>query len=74
MRFLNNHKVRNFHIGDLVYDEMYGTGIVIDICVQMCDMEIRFRHPEKIILMNTESIDMLTIISEAAYRKPHNLR
>jgi RNA polymerase-interacting CarD/CdnL/TRCF family regulator len=74
VKFIGNHKTKNFRVGDLVYDQFHGVGVVIDICDQMCDMEIRFRRPEEVIFMNTDSLDMITVVSKATHRKPHNLR
>jgi hypothetical protein len=74
MLFKGYLKSREYRVGDLVYDQFYGIGVVIIIDESLCDMEVRFRKPEKNIFMDANTVATLTVVSRAEHRSPHNLR
>jgi len=72
--FKNNGKeLRRFDLGDLVYDEYYGTGVVIDLDKKFDEMEVRFQKPEDNIWLTPISIQKLEVVSKAKHRKRHRL-
>jgi hypothetical protein len=74
MLFKGMAAVKNFRVGDLVYDPYYGAGVVIDLSDELGDMEVRFRKPEKCIFLSPITINTLEVISKAKHRKRHQLR
>lgn len=74
MLFKGLAAVKNFRVGDLVYDSYYGPGVVIDISVQLGDMSVRFRKPDACIFLSPVAINTLEVISKAKHRMPHRLR
>ena len=66
----NGRELKRFTLGDLVYDEYYGTGVVIDLDQRFDEMEVKFRKPENNIWLTTFSVKSLEIISKAEDREP----
>ena len=66
----NGTELKRFDLGDLVYDEYYGTGVVIDLDQRFDEMEVKFRKPENNIWLTTFSVKSLEIISKAKDRTP----
>ena len=64
----NGTELKRFDLGDLVYDEYYGTGVVIDLDRRFDEMEVKFRKPENNIWLTTFSVKSLEIISKAKDR------
>tara|TARA_R110002110_G_C13260656_1_gene700815 strand:+ start:503 stop:748 length:246 start_codon:yes stop_codon:yes gene_type:complete len=65
----NGNELKRFAVGDLVYDEYYGAGIVTDLDRQFDEMEVKFRKPENNIWLTTFSIKGLEIVSKAQDRE-----
>ena len=74
MLFKGLASVKNFCVGDLVYDSYYGHGVVIDISAHLGDMEVRFRKPDACIFLSPVAIKTLEVVSKAKHRMPHRLR
>jgi hypothetical protein len=66
----NGTELKRFTVGDLVYDEYYGPGIVIDLDRKFDEMEVKFRKPENNIWLTTFSVKSLEIVSKAKDRTP----
>ena len=65
----NGRELKRFTLGDLVYDEYYGTGVVIDLDQRFDEMEVKFRKPENNIWLTTFSVKSLEIVSKAKDRE-----
>ena len=65
----NGTELKRFDLGDLVYDDYYGTGIVIDLDRKFDEMEVKFRKPENNIWLTTFSVKSLEIVSKAKDRE-----
>ena len=65
----NGTELKRFDLGDLVYDDYYGTGIVIDLDRKFDEMEVRFRKPENNIWLTTFTVKSLEIVSKAKDRE-----
>ena len=65
----NGTELKRFTLGDLVYDEYYGTGIVIDLDRKFDEMEVKFRKPENNVWLTTFSVKSLEIVSKAKDRE-----
>ena len=65
----NGSELKRFTLGDLVYDEYYGAGVVIDLDRRFDEMEVKFRKPENNIWLTTFSVKSLEIISKAEDRQ-----
>ena len=65
----SGNELKRFALGDLVYDEYYGTGIVIDLDKKFNEMEVRFRKPENNIWLTPFSVKSLEIVSKAKDRQ-----
>jgi hypothetical protein len=65
----NGNELKRFALGDLVYDEYYGTGIVIDLDKKFNEMEVRFRKPENNIWLTPFSVKNLEMVSKAKDRQ-----
>jgi hypothetical protein len=65
----NGIELKRFDLGDLVYDDYYGTGIVIDLDRKFDEMEVKFRKPENNIWLTTFSVKSLEIVSKAKDRE-----
>lgn len=65
----NGTELKRFTLGDLVYDEYYGAGVVIDLDRRFDEMEVKFRQPENNIWLTTFSVKSLEIISKAEDRE-----
>jgi len=61
----NGRELKRFALGDLVYDDYYGTGIVIDLDRRFNEMEVKFRKPENNVWLTTFSVKNLEIVSKA---------
>tara|TARA_Y100000310_G_C20181398_1_gene578301 strand:- start:86 stop:331 length:246 start_codon:yes stop_codon:yes gene_type:complete len=66
----NGTELKRFTLGDLVYDEYYGAGVVIDLDRRFDEMEVKFRKPENNVWLTTFSVKSLEIISKAKDREP----
>jgi len=65
----NGRELKRFTLGDLVYDEYYGTGGVSDLDRRFDEMEVKFRKPENNIWLTTFSVKSLEIVSKAKDRE-----
>ena len=65
----NGNELKRFALGDLVYDEYYGTGIVIDLDKKFNEMEVRFRKPENNIWLTPFSVKNLEVVSKVKDRQ-----
>ena len=65
----SGNELKRFALGDLVYDEYYGAGIVIDLDKKFNEMEVRFRKPENNIWLTPFSVKSLEIVSKAKDRQ-----
>jgi hypothetical protein len=65
----NGTELKRFALGDLVYDDYYGTGIVIDLDRRFDEMEVKFRKPENNVWLTTFSVKNLEIVSKATESK-----
>ena len=65
----NGTELKRFTLGDLVYDEYYGAGVVIDLDRKFDEMEVKFRKPENNIWLTTFSVQSLEIVSKAKDRE-----
>ncbi len=65
----NGLELKRFSVGDLVYDEFYGTGIVFELDLKFDEMQVRFHRPETNVWLTPKSVRSLTIISKARDRK-----
>ena len=65
----NGTELKRFDLGDLVYDDYYGTGIVIDLDRKFDEMEVKFRKPENNIWLTTFSVKNLEIVSKVKDRQ-----
>jgi len=65
----NGTELKRFDLGDLVYDEYYGTGVVIDLDRRFDEMEVKFRQPENNVWLTPFSVKSLEIVSKAKDRK-----
>jgi len=66
----NGTELKRFDLGDLVYDEYYGAGIVIDLDRRFDEMEVKFRQPENNVWLTPFSVKGLEIVSKAQDREP----
>ena len=66
----NGTELKRFTLGDLVYDEYYGTGVVIDLDRKFDEMEVKFRQPENNVWLTTFSVKNLEVVSKAKDRVP----
>lgn len=60
----NGIELRRFSIGDLVYEEYYGIGIVCALDRKFDEMYVNFHRPENSIWLTPFSIRNLTIMSK----------
>jgi len=56
-----NKTFKKFKKGDLVYDEYYGSGIIIDLDERFCELEVSFK--EERTWLTTMSIEKLQLVS-----------
>jgi len=67
MLFRPRQKIKRFGIGDLVYDEYYGSGIVVDFDERFDEMEVSFKEGRE--WLTTHSISGLSLVSRAIDRQ-----
>ena len=67
MLFRPNQQIKRFGLGDLVYDEYYGSGIIVDFDEKFDEMEVNFKEGRE--WLTTHSIMGLTLVSRAEDRK-----
>ena len=60
-------QTKRFGIGDLVYDEYYGSGLVVDLDERFDEMEVNFKEGRE--WLTTNSVSGLSLISRAKDRK-----
>jgi hypothetical protein len=65
----NGKELKRFDVGDLVYDDYYGTGLVIDLDRQFDEMMVRFQKPEDNIWLTPVTVRGLTIVSKRKDRE-----
>ena len=65
----NGTELKRFDLGDLVYDDYYGAGVVIDLDRRFDEMEVKFRKPENNIWLTTFSVKNLEVVSKAKDRE-----
>ena len=65
----NGKELKRFDVGDLVYDEYYGAGLVIDLDRQFDEMMVRFQKPEDNIWLTPVTVRGLTIVSKRKDRE-----
>ena len=65
----NGTELKRFTLGDLVYDEYYGTGVVIELDRKFDEMEVKFRQPENNVWLCPFSVKGLEIVSKAKDRE-----
>ncbi len=65
----NGTELRRFDLGDLVYDDYHGAGVVIDLDRRFDEMEVKFRKPENNIWLTAFSVKNLAIVSKAKDRE-----
>ena len=65
----NGKELKRFDIGDLVYDEYYGTGLIVDLDRQFDEMEVKFRKPENNIWLTPVTVRELAIVSKRKDRE-----
>ena len=65
----NGTELKRFDLGDLVYDDYYGAGVVIDLDRRFDEMEVKFRKPENNIWLTAFSVKNLAIVSKAKDRE-----
>ena len=65
----NGRELKRFDLGDLVYDEYYGTGVVIDLDRKFDELEVKFRQPENNVWLCPFSVKGLEIVSKAKDRE-----
>ena len=58
---------KRFGLGDLVYDEYYGSGIVVDFDERFDEMEVNFKDGR--VWLTTLSVRSLTLVSRAEDRQ-----
>ncbi len=58
---------KRFGLGDLVYDEYYGSGIVVDFDERFDEMEVNFKDGR--VWHTTLSVRSLTLVSRAEDRQ-----
>ena len=67
MLFGPQQSIKRFGIGDLVYDEYYGSGLVVDFDERFDEMQVNFK--EGCEWLTTHSVRGLTLVSRAEDRK-----
>ena len=70
--FFKSRESKRFGLGDLVYDEFYGSGLVIDFDKRFDDMEVNFLKEGRIWLTPI-SLKNLTIVSKGKDREKANI-
>ena len=60
-------QIKRFGIGDLVYNEYYGSGLVVDFDERFDEMEVNFKEGRE--WLTTNSVSGLSLISRAKDRK-----
>ncbi len=65
----NGTELKRFDVGDLVYDEYYGTGLVVDLDRRFDEMMVRFQKPEDNIWLTPVTVRGLTIVSKRKDRE-----
>ncbi len=56
-----NKAFKKFKKGDLVYDEYYGSGIIVDTDERFCELEISFKEEKT--WLSTPSVEKLQLVS-----------
>jgi hypothetical protein len=65
----NGKELKRFDVGDLVYDEYYGTGLVVDLDRRFDEMMVKFQRPEDNIWLTPVTVRGLTIVSKRKDRE-----
>ena len=65
----NGKELKRFDVGDLVYDDYYGTGLVVDLDRRFDEMMVRFQKPEDNIWLTPVTVRGLTIVSKRKDRE-----
>jgi len=67
MLFRPRQEIKRFGLGDLVYDEYYGRGVIVDFDERFDEMEVSFK--EGCEWLTTHSISALSLVSRAKDRE-----
>ena len=65
----NGKELKRFDVGDLVYDEYYGTGLVVDLDRRFDEMMVKFQKPEDNIWLTPVTVRELAIVSKRKDRE-----
>tara|TARA_R110000824_G_scaffold188630_1_gene369986 strand:+ start:226 stop:471 length:246 start_codon:yes stop_codon:yes gene_type:complete len=65
----NGIELKRFDVGDLVYDEYYGTGLVVDLDRRFDEMMVKFQRPENNIWLTPVTVRGLTVVSKSKDRQ-----
>ena len=61
------HEIKRFNLGDLVYDEYYGSGLVVELDEKFDEMQVYFREGAE--WLTTHTVRNLEIVSTAQDRQ-----
>ena len=67
MLFRPQQCIKRFGLGDLVYDEYYGSGLVVDFDEKFDEMQVNFKEGNE--WLTSHSVRLLTLVSRAEDRK-----
>ena len=65
----NGTELKRFAVGDLVYDEYYGAGLVVDLDRRFDEMMVKFQKPEDNIWLTPVTVRGLTVVSKRKDRE-----
>ena len=65
----NGKELKRFDVGHLVYDEYYGTGLVVDLDRRFDEMMVKFQRPEDNIWLTPITVRGLTVVSKRKDRE-----
>ena len=74
--FWSRREIKRFKLGDLVYDEFFGSGIVIDFDERFDEMQVSFhsaRDHQKVWLTR-DSVKLLEVVSKVDNQALYNNR
>ena len=67
MLFRPRKEITRFGIGDLIYDEYYGRGLIVDFDERFDEMEVSFKEGTE--WLTTPSVKGVTLVSRAKDRE-----
>jgi hypothetical protein len=63
--FRSRKETKRFKLGDLVYDEFFGRGIVIDLDERFDEMQVSFHAKvRETVWLTTNSVKLLEVVSK----------